>query len=271
MRFPPLAPLVVAVALAAACSDTTRPEGPPAPPTAGAVDAASGATAPTSTEAQSGAPTPSADGGSTPIRPTPVAFRAFVAALDGPSPALAALAADTDDDRLAGLADEVCAVIEPDMTTAELGATALGRGADLEILAPGLRPDEVTLVFGALAGLHCPERLPLSGLRLGDDPAPPAELVDGFRATVIELWPTAHPLPAYLDATTDGRIDEVATAACERASAEHTTVQFGLAVADHRTEVLTGAEATALGVDGQQELFGALVGWFCPERLPDLD
>ncbi len=272
MRFPPLARFAVGVALVVTgCADAATPEGPAAPPTA---EIAPSTTEPEAVTTAVGLGTDEAGEASTREaavpRPTPVAFRSFVAALDGPGPALTALAAEATDAQLTDLAELVCATVEPDMSTAELGATALGSGADLAAVAPDLRPEEITLVFGALAGLHCPEQLPLSGVRLGhDDVEPPADLVEGFRATVAELWPPTHPLPAYAAATADARLRAQSAAACDLASAEHTTVQFGLAVAQHRAQVLTQDEAAALGADGHQELFGALVGWFCPDRLPD--
>lgn len=256
--------------LAAACSTSRAPEGPATPPTVDGVDPAPSSADPAAgAQAAGGAAAEPASASAAPN--TPAAFRSFIAALDGPSPALDTLATTADDEALTDLADEACAAVEPDMSTAELGATALGGGATLETLAPGLRPDEVSLVFGALAGLHCPERLPLSGLRIGDDREPPAGLVDGFRATVTDLWPSTHPLVAFVGEADEGRIDELASAACALASAEHTTVQFGMAVAEHRTRDLTDSEARTLGTDGHQELFGALVGWFCPERLPNPD
>lgn len=210
------------------------------------------------------APTPT-------LRPTPDAFRSFVAELERPTPGLVDLARTAGDDELTALAETICIRVEPDMSTSELGAAALATTAELVDLTPTLSADEVSLVFGALAGLHCPRQLPLSGLRLDRaDSRPPSAGVAGFRTTVQDLWPARHPLPELIAAIGDARLIELADGACDLANPGHSATQFGLASLAHHEGVLDDTERAALGATWHAELFGALVGWFCPERLPSI-
>ncbi|MEL7157371.1 MAG: hypothetical protein AAFN30_12325 [Actinomycetota bacterium] len=84
------------------------------------------------------------------------------------------------------------------------------------------------------------------------------------------MWPSDHRVRVLVVDTDDQRLTDLADDACARSMPGHSTIQFGLAALAHRDEALDDDERSRLGVEGHSELFGALVGWFCPERLPSI-
>ncbi|MEL7155832.1 MAG: hypothetical protein AAFN30_04450, partial [Actinomycetota bacterium] len=131
----------LAVAGLGACADRTGPVGPTPPPSTGAAEAPPPAETVTPRPVDPVVDPPEADADRAPWG-TPRAFRSFVADLQRPGPGIQALAAAADDQQLLALAELICGRIEPDMSTAELGAAALATGAELTALAPDLRADE---------------------------------------------------------------------------------------------------------------------------------
>lgn len=197
---------------------------------------------------------------------TATAFRLFILEADDVPPDVITFAGATTDAELNGLATTACRLVEPDMSQAELGTVSLSMHGDS---APDdLTDSEFSLVFGALAGLQCPERLPIAD-RAADLP-PPAEGSGAFRAGLDGLWTAEHPVRRFVDNTPDERLELLRISACAFATEELGISEFGLVALDHYDRELTDEERGQIGSGDYAEVFGAVVGWFCPERLPTI-
>ncbi|MEM8922959.1 MAG: hypothetical protein AAGD35_05610 [Actinomycetota bacterium] len=247
-----VAVVAVLAATAVGCSDEPLaiPPEQPAPP---------GASVVTPSASPPEAPPPEAP--SSP-RSTPDALRVFVADMDEPDPAILAFVDEATDVELASLAETTCALLDSEMSAADLGASVLLAHDQLD-LDDRIGTDSFSLVFGALAGLHCPDRLPISGERTAPTYRTPSLLAeaDGW-------WPADHPVAAVLDSMENERLDRLGVAACALADGARSTAEIGAAAEIHRSEHLHQTERRLLDRETHAELFGALVGWYCPGLLP---
>lgn len=197
---------------------------------------------------------------------TATAFRLFILEADNIPPDVITFAGATTDDELNGLATTACRLVEPDMSQAELGTVSLTMHN--ESPSGDLTASEFSLVFGALAGLQCPERLPIDD-RTADRPAP-AEGIAAFRDGLAGFWPTEHPVQRFIDRASDERLEMLRLSACAATTVELSTTEFGLVALDHYDRELTDTEREQIGPNDYAEVFGAVIGWFCPERLPTI-
>ncbi len=227
-----------------------------------------GAAAPIGSEARAG---DNEEGATTSaLQATSDALRAFVEESEDIPPNVASYVTSASDQDLEDLAATACALIEPDMSKAELG-TATHEARD------GLSDDDQDLldiadfgvVFGATAGLACPERLPV-----GVDPPPKLRnqgLIDSYREAVPTLWSPDHPASRFVTGIGDDRLHELQASACRFSATTHSPAEFGTVVIAHYSAELTSAERSAIGTADYPEVYGSLVGWFCPDRLPSID
>ena len=286
MRFPPirrlahLVVLVVSILLAGACSSSlgdvtpeASPEGP-TPPHGSSIsvhhDASAGGRVTTDATPDRGPADDEVAADSTSDESTARALRAYVDGIDEPDPAVVAFVGDSSDEELITLAEDVCAVVEPDMSAAELGASVLVVH-DRSRVGERLGADSFSGVFGALAGLHCPWHLPVSGQRskLTSSSAPRADPIGGS-ADRSTLWPDAHPVSEFLADVEEQRLQLLAAEACAAIPVAASPTTIGLAALDQHAHVLSDHERLVLTAADHAELFGALIGWFCPNRLPTI-
>lgn len=200
---------------------------------------------------------------------TAEAFRVFVDEADDVPPDVDIFARTASDAELEQLATTACSLIEPDMTAAELGTIAfIARGQLSDEQQALLDIADFGVVFGAIAGLSCPQRLPIGGeqpVQRRDQSA-----IDGYRQAVQSFWPTEHTAVRFVAMMTDGRLHELQQSACAFSSVDQTGAEFGTAVIAHHRAELTATERNAIEIATYPEVYGSLVGWFCPERLPSI-
>ncbi|MFV0260531.1 MAG: hypothetical protein ACK5PP_19020, partial [Acidimicrobiales bacterium] len=73
---------------------------------------------------------------------------------------------------------------------------------------------------------------------------------------------------AFSDMATDQRLFDLAADACSLTDPDDSQEALGLAVIQSYTVSLSGDERDTIDIQSYAELFGAFVGWFCPQNLP---
>ena len=198
---------------------------------------------------------------------TAEAFRVFVDEADDMPPDVDIFARTASDAELEQLAATACSLIEPDMTAAELGTvTFIARGQLSDEQQALLDIADFGVVFGAIAGLTCPQRLPIGSkqpVQQRDQSA-----IDDYRHAMLSFWPTEHTAARFVAMVTDGRLHELQQSACTFSSVDQTGAEFGTAAMAHYRAELTATERDAIALDTYPEVYGSLVAWFCTERLP---
>lgn len=192
-------------------------------------------------------------------------LRRFLAAAGGVSPAITDYVASTGDRELNDLAAVACELVEPDMSPTELGVVAISVRESLGDERPEL--DDFNVVFGALAGIACPERLPLDDWGL--EPPAPAGDADSFRGGLIGMWQASESPARFLRTTDDDRIESLGDTACADFVGPASSDLVD-ASSRHYDEILTAEERALITRHRYREMFGALVGWFCPGQLPTI-
>lgn len=194
------------------------------------------------------------------------AFKQLAPDLVGVSDGVTSYVAALDPVRIDDLAESTCGTISLSMSDSELGVKGLSAYDGLpaeEQAAIGI--DDWVVFYGAIIGFFCPEKLPEVDLE-----ATPAEgsEVERFRAIVTELSGVSAEAEAFVTSLTDERVDELQTIACEATSGDMTTEEFGVVIVESYEADLTPAETDAIGLAGYSELYGTMIGWFCPGKLP---
>jgi hypothetical protein len=222
----------------------------------------------------SSTPSATSDGDeSTAPAPLPLAeaLRAFVAESDDVPDTVEQYVTSASDQELEELGSQACALIEPDMSRSELGTVAYQARTSL------LSDDDQALLditdfgilFGATAGLSCPEQLPI-----GVEPPPEPrnqDLIDGYRETVPGYWSPDEAPSRFVAGIGDDRLHELQESACRFSAAGQTATELGTAVLAHHSAELTPDEKAAITPADYAEVYGSLIGWFCPDRLPTVD
>lgn len=197
------------------------------------------------------------------------ALRRHVADTD-PGDDVRAFIDQASDGELDALAATACGLVEPDMTRTELGAASIEARLQLD-------PDDQELldltefgaVFGAAIGLSCPDRLPVS---VEPPPGPRDQItIDGYRELVPTLWGPEVPARRFVATVSDDRLHLLQVSACRFSDPDHSTTETGTAVLAHHRSELTAEERTQISLDDYAEVFGSLVGWFCPDLVPNID
>lgn len=169
--------------------------------------------------------------------------------------------------RIDQLAQDSCATVSPDMTDSALGLAGLAAYDNLTSQERGEITEQDWVVFyGALAGFFCPENLPEIDL----DAAPLTEgtPVDQFRSVVSQIDGVSIEAEDFVADLSDERLDEIQGLACVSTNSDMTTEEFGLAIVSSYQSELTETERSAISLSGYSELYGTMVGWFCPANLP---
>lgn len=196
-------------------------------------------------------------------------FRAFLQEIDDVPPDIDRFAMTVSDEELEQLATTACGLIEPDMTAAELGTASFSARDQLgEEHRALLDIADFGVVFGILAGLRCPQRLPIGGDRPVERPDQSA--IDGYRQAAPSFWPDEHPATRFVAMVSDDRIHQLQQSACAFSSVDQSGAEFGSAVIAHYRAELTVTERATIEIGTYPEIYGSLVGWFCPQRLPDI-
>ena len=217
---------------------------------------------------------PASDGGelATPGSMAPAqALRAFVADSEDVPDSVRQFVTAASDQELDELATETCALIEPDMSRSELGTVTYEARASLlsEDDQDLLDIADFGIVFGATAGLACPEQLPI-----GVDPPPEPrnqDLIDGYREVVPDYWSPEETPSRFVAGIGDDRLHDLQGSACRFSAAGQTATEFGTAVLAHHSAELTPDEKAAITAADYAEVYGSFIGWFCPDRLPTVD
>jgi hypothetical protein len=182
-------------------------------------------------------------------------------------PEIQAFVATASEARIDELAADSCAAVRPAMTDRELGVSAFDT---YDLLVPAeqeaLALDDWMVLYGAMLGFFCPANLPEAvlepgALASGDD-------IDGYRALIADYEGISADAGAFVAALGDDRIDELRRIACAATTAETTSEAFGLAIVESYSADLTDGEREDLSLNAYSELYGGMVGWFCPDRLP---
>lgn len=171
----------------------------------------------------------------------------------------------TDAARIDELANDACAAVSGGMTDSELGFAGLAAYDDLTANEQSqLAIDDWVVLYGAMIGFFCPENLP----DLGDAPAEQGGDIGQFRTLVTEIDGVSAETEAFVASVSDERIDELQTVACANTNADLSTEDFGLDIVESYGSDLSDSERDAISLSAYSELYGSLVGWFCPENLP---
>ncbi len=193
-------------------------------------------------------------------------FKALTPDLVGVNDTLVTFVSGIDPVRVDDLAAEICGSVSSSMSDTELGVKGL---AAYETLAPQERSsvsvDDWVVFYGAIIGFFCPENLP--DLDLEAMPAEGTE-VERFRSIVTEVSGVSGETETFVASLTDDRLDELQAVACGSSSAELTTEDFGVVIVRSYDADLTATEIEGIGLSAYSELYGAMVGWFCPGNLP---
>jgi hypothetical protein len=199
--------------------------------------------------------------------PEAEAFKELTPQLEGVGGGVAGFAQLVEPVRVDELAAEACATVTGDMTDSQLGLAGLAAysGLTMQEKQQVIQTDWVVF-YGALVGFFCPENLPSIDL----DGAPPVEgsSIEQFRAVVSQIDGVSTEAAGFVTGLTDERLDELQILACRDSSSDMSTEDFGLAIVSSYGNDLSEAEGAALSLSAFSELYGALVGWFCPANLP---
>ena len=264
-------------------SDTVVPPVAPSPPAGADDEAMSTADRPTTTAdppptAGDGATTtdPGAGEQSAPEPPTsqPSAasaeaesFKAVAATIGELGTDVQGFVAATRPIRIDQLASRACSDLSIDMTDGDLGMAGLAMYRQLP-------DDEQAMIsvtgwsglYGALIGFFCPDRLP------GPDAGPPEPAdepgIEQFRALMAGFAGASEETRTFVAGLDDRRLDQLQASACDGTDENMNTEQFGFVIVESYDAALSAAESAEITLSGFSELYGSLVGWFCPEKLP---
>ena len=185
-------------------------------------------------------------------------------------PDVTAYIESASDDELAALTTTACGLITPDLSRSELGTVAVTARSQLSAEHQDLLDiTEFGVIFGAVAGLACPDRLPLA---IAPTATPLDQTaIDDYREAVPSFWTPHHPARRFVTTLTDERVHELQASACSFSAPEHSATELGTAIIAHHSAELTAEERSRIGTDIYPEVYGSLIGWFCPEHLPNID
>ena len=194
------------------------------------------------------------------------AFKSLAPDIVGVSDGVLSFIEGLEPGRVDALAAVSCAAVSPTMGAAELGVEGF---STYETLTPdeqqNINLDDWVVLFGALLGFFCPENLP--ELDLEATPAEGTE-VERFRSIVTEVSGVSAETAAFIATLSDERLDEIQRTACSASSPDLTTEEFGVIIVQSYDADLDVGEQGGISLAAYSELYGALVGWFCPGNLP---
>jgi len=90
-----------------------------------------------------------------------------------------------------------------------------------------------------------------------------------FRQALGSIWAEDHLVVQFIAATDDERLNELQHTACTAGAGHEIEVEIdvGSDALFHLRNHLTPQERSLIGSETHPELYGSLIGWFCPERL----
>jgi uncharacterized protein YdbL (DUF1318 family) len=195
-----------------------------------------------------------------------IAFKSLAPDIVGVSDGVLTFVEGLEPVRVDQLAAVSCGAVGPSMGAAELGVEGF---STYETLSPDeqarLSLDDWVVLFGALLGYFCPDNLP--DLDLETTPTEGTE-VERFRTIVTEVSGVSAETEAFVATLSDERLDALQQIACDASSSELTTEDFGVIIVRSYDADLDVGEQSGIGLAAYSELYGALVGWFCPGNLP---
>lgn len=214
-----------------------------------------------------GAPAAPSDGSGAAGSDEAETFRDLAPSATRLGPEVQAFLRDVGGGRIDELAADSCGDVSPRTSERALGLSAFDgydrlRPAERELLA---REDWMRL-FGALLGYFCPESLP--DVALAVDPSGTVDDIGHYRLLVGDARGISAEAKAFAGDLGDDRIDELQRSACAATTAETSAQELGSNIVDSYDTDLTDGERASLGLHGYSELYGAMVGWFCPGNLP---
>jgi hypothetical protein len=188
---------------------------------------------------------------------------------DVPSDAFDFVAAIPDDE-LDRMSARACERIGPELSQVELGAASLEMWDQLpEDDVQTIDGADFSILFGVMIGVSCPDRLPE-----GTDPAAlplDRSAIDAYRQALPTLWAPDHPARRFVASLGDDRLQQLQASACRFSDAGHSPAEVGTAVGAHYGAELSAVERAEIDLGTYPEVYGSLVGWFCPDRLPTID
>ncbi len=173
---------------------------------------------------------------------------------------------ETSEERIDELADSTCERLDPDLPVTELGVmTIVGRGELTAREQELLDLNEYRVAVGAIAGVYCPERLPLDAglLQVEFDLGDP----DAYRDTLPKFLPPEHRAIDFVEQLDDGRLEALYETACEATEGGRPLAEIGVSVLDHYNTELTADEREQIEFGDYLDFVGSLLGWFCPDQL----
>ncbi len=198
-------------------------------------------------------------------------------------PGVSSFVATIEATRIDQLATTACADASSELNESELGLQGL---AGYELLRAeeqsAISVEDWLVFYGSVLGYFCPDNLGRSDL----DPTADAALIalEQFRAIVPRLDGISDETDAFARAMDQTTLERLRLSACGPAdNAEEPTEQgpdptvaeqppdnesFGLAIMTSYQNDLTDGDRQQLSLSGYGELYGAVVGWFCPANLP---
>ncbi len=169
--------------------------------------------------------------------------------------------------RIDQLAEQACGAVSASMNDGELGVAGLA-------MYRRLPDDEQAAIsvtgwsglYGALIGFFCPDRLPDTPDRAAQPPDKPG--IEQFRTLMEGFAGASRETKTFVAGLDDRRLDQLQVSACTDAGENMNTEEFGLTIVASYDETLRPDEAAEITLSGFSELYGSLVGWFCPSKLP---
>ncbi|MFV0526743.1 MAG: hypothetical protein ACK5RL_19845 [Acidimicrobiales bacterium] len=163
--------------------------------------------------------------------------------------------------------------VRDQLTPAEREQLSLGEFSQLfEVVArvycPDLVPDDVTATTTTTTA---PTTAPSTDGSMTTELAQPEDLateMSAFRAALAALLEEGHSGVTFAEMTSDQRLFDLAADACSLTDPNDSQEALGLAVIQSYTVSLSGNERSTIDIESYAELFGAFVGWFCPQNLP---
>lgn len=173
---------------------------------------------------------------------------------------------NVSDNRLDELSTTACDGFGAEVSITELASAVVAlHGALDDAERELLDLNELRVGMGILVAFHCPDRLPEEGSLLEVEFAL-GDLVS-YRLNLSSLLGDVHPATSFIESLSDQRLDELKRSACSVEVADRSLAEFGLIAVEHHGDALSSAEKDQIGRGHYVELFGSLLGWFCPERF----
>ena len=198
--------------------------------------------------------------------PDSAAFKQLAPNLVGINEDLTSFVGSLDLLRIDELAADACSFVPSQFTDTALGERGLAAYDRLTAAEQSaLAVDDWVVFYGALIGFFCPEILPevdLDGGQAG------GTALEQFRDIVTELSGVSAETESFVAGLSDERVNELQTIACASTSDAQSGEDFGAVIVDSFESDLTPEEAAAIDLAGYSELYGSIVGWFCPGNLP---